>query len=99
MKLGYTIRTLRLEKGLNQIEFSKKINIKKELLCKIELGKIKPNKFFITKICDGLGLPKEALYFLSLTEEDIDEDKREFFKLTKGPIKDLILELNKSDGK
>lgn len=92
MNLGQGIKELRKAKGFKtQKEFAEACKISSNALCYIEMGRVFPKKETIDKICKVLGVPKAYLLFFCLTDEDIQEDKREVFKTLSKPMKELLL--------
>lgn len=45
----------------------------------------------IEKLCGSLHIPISYLMLYSLTEDDVPDDKREFFKLAVGPVKASLM--------
>ncbi|RDV14532.1 XRE family transcriptional regulator [Pontibacter diazotrophicus] len=93
MNLGETIKELRKRKGFNQSEFAAKCNISPTSLSLIESGKKRPHTKTLDAICSALEIPEPFLYFLSTTESDIPEEKREAYKILGPTIKSMMSQL------
>ena len=50
-----------------------------------------PSKDTIDRLCASLGIPVSFLMFYSLTEDDVPEEKRAFFKTAVGPVKAFLM--------
>ncbi|MFD3001864.1 helix-turn-helix domain-containing protein [Pontibacter toksunensis] len=93
MKLGETIKELRKRKGFSQSEFAAKCSISPTSLSLIESGKKRPHAKTLDAICGALEIPEPFLYFLSTTESDIPEEKREAYKILGPTIKSMMNQL------
>lgn len=93
MNLGETIKDLRKSKGFNQSDFAAKCNISPTSLSLIESGKKRPHPKTLNDICLALEIPEPYLYFLSATESDIPENKKEAYKILGPTIKSMINQL------
>lgn len=95
MKVGATIKKLRKEKGIRQIDFANKCGISQTYLSQIENDNRNPTVDVLEKISKVLGIPYPVVSFLSLTEESVSEDKREVFKRMErvmfGLVEDIFL--------
>lgn len=92
MNLGINIRNIRKRRGQTQKEFASLCGISQTYLSKIE-GNIKePSLSTLRIISEKLEIPLPILFFLSLTEEDIDEQKRDAFKIIGPSINSLVNE-------
>jgi transcriptional regulator with XRE-family HTH domain len=92
MKLGTAIKELRIKAGLKQFELAKLCNITPTYLSQIESNLKEPNMSTLKGICSKINTPLPILFFLSLDESDISDEKREAFKLIDQPVKSLIKE-------
>ena len=72
MNLGNAITTARKEKGIKQLELSKRTGISQTALSRIEHG-TRPNGATIRKICRALGITESFLYVLALEKTDVPE--------------------------
>ncbi|MBL7136499.1 MAG: helix-turn-helix transcriptional regulator [Candidatus Marinimicrobia bacterium] len=90
MEIGQAIKKLREEKGFKQKELSDSCNITQTYLSLIENGKKKPNVNLIENIGKNLGIPIQVILFQSLTENDVDDSKKEIFRLMSPTINEFI---------
>lgn len=81
MDLGNTIKNIRKTKGFNQVEFATTCGITQTYLSQIENNAREPNLSVLKTIADKLEVPLPIIFFQSLTEDDVKEDKRELFKI------------------
>lgn len=93
MNLGKTISQLRERKGLNQGKFAEILSITQSYLSQIENNKRLPNMALLEKISTELSTPLPFIFFLSMDEKDVPENKRPHFKALEPVIKKFIGEL------
>lgn len=91
MDLGSAIKAIRKEKKVNRKELAERSNLSITALYNIENNLSFPSKDTIDRICTSLGIPISYLMFYSITEDDVPEDKREFFKTAVGPVKAFLM--------
>ena len=91
MDLGNAIKSLRKELRISRKELASKSEISITALYNIENNLSFPSKDTINNLCASLGIPVSYLMFYSLTEEDVPEEKREFFKTAVDPIKAFLM--------
>ena len=91
MDLGNAIKSLRKELKISRKELAARCRISVTALYNIENNLSFPSKDSINGICSALGIPVSYLMFYSLTEEDVPEDKREFFKVIVEPVKAFLM--------
>lgn len=91
MDLGNAIKSLRKEMKISRKELAARCRISVTALYNIENNLSFPSKDTINGICSALGVPVSYLMFYSLTEEDVPEDKREFFKVIVEPVKAFLM--------
>lgn len=91
MDLGNAIKSLRKEMKISRKELAARSSISVTALYNIENNLSFPSKDTIHGICSALGIPVSYLMFYSLTEEDVPEDKREFFKVIVEPVKAFLM--------
>lgn len=92
MDLGNAIKSLRKELKISRKELANKSEISITALYNIENNLSFPSKDTIHSLCKSLGVPVSYLMFYSLTEEDVPEEKREFFKTAVGPVKAFLMD-------
>lgn len=91
MDLGNAIKSLRKEMKISRKELAARCRISVTALYNIENNLSFPSKDTINGICSAFGVPVSYLMFYSLTEEDVPEDKREFFKVIVEPVKAFLM--------
>lgn len=92
MNLGTTIKNLRLQKGFKQNSFAEQCGITQTYMSQIENNAKEPNLSTLKVISEKLSIPLPVLFFLSLSMDDIDPEKREAFKHLDPSIKSMISE-------
>jgi transcriptional regulator with XRE-family HTH domain len=92
MNLGRNIKNIRRQRGLTQVEFASLCGISQTYLSQIEGNLKEPNLSTLKVISDNLEIPLPILFFLSLTEEDVQPNKREAFKMIGPSINSLVNE-------
>lgn len=91
MDLGNAIKSIRKELKISRKELASRSGISVTALYNIENNLSFPSKDTINGICSALGVPVSYLMFYSLTEEDVPEGKREFFKVIIDPVKAFLM--------
>jgi transcriptional regulator with XRE-family HTH domain len=90
MNLGTVIRNIRKKKGQTQNEFAVICGITQTYLSQIECNSKEPNLSTLKSISEKLGLPLPVLFFLSITEEDVQANKIEAFKILTSSVRSLV---------
>jgi len=90
MNYGLMIKTLRTGKKENQNSFSSKLGISQTYLSQLEKGKKTPSPHLLERISIYVDIPLAILFWYSITEFDIKDEKRELFKDLKPSIDKLI---------
>lgn len=63
-KLGKRIKTMRIERGIKQVDLAYKCDMEKQSLNRIEAGNTNPSILLLKKVSDELGVDiKELLNF------------------------------------
>ncbi len=91
MNLGKTIRNIRKKKGLSQKELANLSDTYPSHISAIELG-LKPRFSTLENIANALNVPLPIVFFLSMTEDDIPDNKREGFRIISPSVYALINE-------
>ncbi|MBE0649654.1 MAG: helix-turn-helix transcriptional regulator [Bacteroidales bacterium] len=95
MKIGVTIKSLRKEKGIRQVDFAEKCGISQTYLSQIENDERNPTLDVLERISKVLEIPYPVLSFLSLTIDSVPEEKKEVYKkmekVMHGLVKDVFL--------
>ena len=92
MDLGIVIKNMRKQKKLTQSEFASLCGITQTYLSQIEGNLKEPNLSILKTISEKLNIPLPILFFQSLTEEDIQPNKRKAFEIISPSIKSLVNE-------
>ena len=92
MDLGTTIKNRRKQQGQTQGEFAIQCGITQTYLSQIEGNLKEPNLSTLKSIGEQLKIPLPILFFLSMTEEDVQPTKRKAFAVVSPSIKSLINE-------
>ena len=92
MRLGKTVREIRIRRGFTQKELADETNLSQTYLSLIENGKREPSLSTVESIGNALGIPSEIIAFLSLRAESIHPDKRELFEKVSPSIRAMITE-------
>lgn len=92
MDLGIVIKNMRKQKKLTQSEFASLCGITQTYLSQIEGNRKDPNLSILKTISEKLNIPLPILFFLSLTEEDIQPSKRKAFEIISPSVKSLVNE-------
>jgi len=93
MKIGRTIKQLRKEKKLSQIELTDECGITQTSLSQIEADLTRPTQKNLNSICNALGITESLLYILSIEEDDVPESKKEAFQTLFPSVKDMMVNL------
>lgn len=93
MNLGKAIQHVRKNKKMTQHEFANALEIDQSYLSLIENNKKKPSYKLIERIAKTTQFPVPLFFFLSLSEDDIPEHKREFFNVIYPSINNMLKEL------
>jgi transcriptional regulator with XRE-family HTH domain len=92
MDLGGAIKDFRKKKGLNQKELAELSDITQTYLSQIETNQRDPNLSTLRVISERLELPLPILFFLSMTEDDVDPSKRDVFRPIYAGVKAMLSE-------
>ena len=74
------------------MEFAQSCGITQTYLSQIENNQKEPNLSTLKDISKNLDIPLPILFFLSLNEEDIPQEKRQAFEIISPSVKSLINE-------
>ena len=81
MEIGRVIGMMIKKKGMTQVEVAERIGKSTTALSQIVKGAYKPNPETLEKLCDVLEIPQSILYFLTISEKDIPEEKKELYRI------------------
>lgn len=93
MNIGETIKILRKEKNIKQLDLAESSGISQTYLSQIEKGTKTPTIDVLEKISTNLGLPYPVLSFLSLDTNSISAEKKEIYNRFEPVISGLIKEI------
>ena len=94
MNIGIAIRNIRKERTpqLNQSEFAKLIGITQTYLSQIESGLKTPSINILEAISKEFLIPLPIIFWMGITENDIAEHKKEYFRFLKPTVDTMINE-------
>lgn len=92
MNLGATIKSLRKQKGQTQEEFASKCGITQTYLSQIEGNLKEPNLSTLKSISDQMNVPLPIMFFLSMTDDDVQPNKRKAYEIVGPSVKSLVNE-------
>lgn len=92
MDLGTVIKNIRKQKGQTQGEFAATCGITQTYLSQIEGNLKEPNLSTLKLISEKLDMPLPILFFLSMTKEDVQPNKRKAFEIVSPSVKSLVNE-------
>ncbi len=90
MDLGNTIKTIRKNKNIRQIDVAEKCSISLTYLSQIENNKKEPSLNLLKDISNCLGIPIPVLFFLSMREDDIPDNKMEAYRIVSPSIQNFL---------
>lgn len=98
MNLGEAIKLILKERNMNQIQLSEKVGKSQTAISQILNGAYSPTAETMQKIAEALDVPVAVISFLTLSEEDVPENKKDFFKAMHPIMEKYISEMfiNKS---
>jgi len=92
MNLGNAIKNQRKIIGMSQGELAKQIQKTQSYLSLIEKNKKEPNLSVLKEISEVLQMPLPILFFKSIEETDIKEDKKFIFNSLDAIINSVFLD-------
>lgn len=92
MDLGNSIKNIRKQRGQTQEAFAVCCGITQTYLSQIEGNLKEPNLSTLKSISEALNVPLPILFFLSMTEDDVQPNKRKAFKIVSPSINSLVNE-------
>lgn len=93
MEIGKVLQKLIKQKGLTQATLAEKIGKSPTALSQIIKGKYHPNPETLDKICAVLEVPPAIVYFLTISEKDIPEEKRALYQMIGPSLKSFIIQI------
>jgi transcriptional regulator with XRE-family HTH domain len=92
MDLGSIIKKIRKEKQLTQEAFSSECGITQTYLSQIENNQKEPNLSTLKTISEKLEVPLPIIFYLSMTNDDVPEEKRHAFGMISPAVNSLVNE-------
>lgn len=99
MELGAIINELRKKKGITQVELASKIGKSPTALSQIIKGRYNPSPETLKMLSEVLEVPLPVIYFLSISEEEIPEEKKELYAMLAPAIKEFLIKVFGSESK
>lgn len=90
MNLGQAIKDLRKDKGIKQGAFANQCGITPAYLSQIENNRREPNLSTLKLISEKLDTPLPVIFFKSMNDEDIPDDKKEIYKFIYPSLNELV---------
>ncbi|OFY47782.1 MAG: hypothetical protein A2W85_13340 [Bacteroidetes bacterium GWF2_41_31] len=97
MNVGATIKRLRKDRNWTQEYFASEIGISVTSLSLIESGSTRPNKSTMNKICEVFGIAESFLYVMSISEEDVPDNKKEVYRILAPNLKIIVEQLTEGN--
>ncbi len=89
MEIEKTLKEIRQEKQLKQIDAAKLVGISQTHLSQLENGKKNASVDVLKKFAKAYNLPLAVIFIRSLDENDVDKSKRLTFKKLMPALKDI----------
>lgn len=90
MNLGNTIKRIRKNQGLTQLDLAIRCGITQTYLSQIESNSKEPNLSTLKMISSKIDVPLPIIFFLSMNEDDILPEKRPAFEILQPSLKNFI---------
>lgn len=91
--LGATIARIRKNAKIQQGKFAKKIEVTQAYLSQIEKGKKNLSSTLLKKVSKELEVPASFIHLLSITEDEVHQERRHVWKLLNPSIKSLAISI------
>lgn len=93
MTYGEALHRVRKSKRINQGDLAKRVGITQSYLSQIERGKKNPTINTLTDISKELNVPLGVIMWLSVSEKDVSENKKEAYNKLKPTFDVLVSDL------
>lgn len=93
MTIGEVIKDLLDRKNISQKDLAGKIGKSTTAVSQIIKGAYQPNPETLEKIAAVLDIPVAIIHFLTISEEQIPEDKKQLFKFVAPTMENYIYEI------
>ena len=81
MTIGQVIKLLLKKKNITQIDLAKQIGKSTTAVSQIIRGQYNPTSETLEKISKALDVPVPVIHFLTISDDDIPEDKKQLYNL------------------
>ncbi|TXK78707.1 helix-turn-helix domain-containing protein [Mesonia sp. K4-1] len=99
MELGKALQKILKQKGITQSVLAERVGKSPTAISQIMKGKYNPTSETLDKICMELNVPTALVYFLTISENDIPEEKKELYRMLAPSLKSFIIEMFGNDYK
>lgn len=89
MEVGYLIKQLREEAGMEKLELAEKSGVSISTVHNLEAGKYAASMYNVQALCKGLNIPFFYFMFLAMKEEDVPDNRKGFFNVIKPVVMGL----------
>ncbi len=93
MSIGEVLKILLKNKNITQTELAVKIGKSRTAVSQIVNGVYNPNQETLEKIANALEVPVPIIYFLTIDESDIPEDKKQLYKMLSPSIENFLFDI------
>ncbi|OJX59978.1 MAG: hypothetical protein BGO89_08270 [Candidatus Kapaibacterium thiocyanatum] len=93
MDVGSTMKKLRELHGLSQTELARRLEITQSHLSLVEKGDRTLHQSVLERASVVFGMPLSVFVFLSMTEDEVAPEKREYFRQTQPQINAFLREI------
>ena len=93
MEIVQVLQKLIKQKGITQAALAEKIDKSPTAVSQIINGKYYPNPETLDKICKVLHVPPAVVYFLTISEKDIPEEKRALYQMIGPSLKSFMIQI------
>ena len=90
-RIGLLIALIRKNSEIKQGDFAKSLEVTQSYLSQIEKGTREPSHTLFQKISEKLEVPVGFIHILSITKEDVQEDRRMAWEILTPVIKQLCI--------
>lgn len=102
MKIGEVIKGLLKSRNITQLELADKIGKSKTAISQMINGAYSPSPDTLEKISEVLNVPIAIMYLLTISPDDVPDDKKEVYRVLSPLLEKYLLEIfgiNKLDGR
>lgn len=93
MDFGRAILSIRKHLNKSQAELSANLGVDQSYLSQIENNKRSPSTKLLEQLSSITNIPLPIIFFYTMSESDVSEDKKELFRIIYPRIKDMISEI------